>query len=474
MSTRHVGTDRQLGVTRVLTDRLARVKFEDLPASVVKTAKRLIMDGLGVALAGSVQPTGRIIRDYAALEAQTGEVTLIGDARRCSPALSALANATMAHALDFDDVQWSMMGHPTAVIMPATLALAEVLNRSGRDWIVSYVAGVETAAKIGAGVNLPHYELGWHATGTLGTLGATVGASRIMDLGPDLMRMALGIAASRAGGVRQNFGTDTKPLHAGGAALNGVLSARLARLGFTADPDILEAPWGFFKLFSGNYHNPDAIVGRLGDPWSLVDPGVLVKPYASCISTHTAIDSILALIREHDVRPEQVERIEVGVVGLTQRILIHTRPQTGLEGKFSMQYCMARALLSRNLGISQFTDANVKEPAAQEWLRRVDWHVDPELEAAWKGGPRPAIVHLHRRDGSKLARRTDLSKGNPEVPMSDEELIQKFRDCAELALSADRVGRLLDRLLRLEEVASVREVAELLAPTAPADGRSPS
>jgi 2-methylcitrate dehydratase PrpD len=309
-----------------------------------------------------------------------------------------------------------------------------------------------------------HYELGWHATGTIGTLCAAGAASRIMGQDALAMRNTIGIAVSRAGGVRQNFGTDTKPFHAGAAALNGVMAARLTAMGFTANTEILEAPWGFFHLFCNDKFDAEKIVSNATQPWSVHTPGMLFKPYAACVSTHTAIDSILALIAEHDIRAEDVERVDVGVVGLTQKILIHTRPKTGLNGKFSMQYSMARALLSRNLGISQYTDEKVMDPAAQELLRRVDWHIDPELEAAWKGGPRPETVHLYLKDGRKLTRRTDKSKGNPEFPLSDDEISQKFRDCASTCLPARQVEELLQRLWDLENVKSMGEIAPLLAP----------
>ncbi len=450
-------------VTRILMESLAAARFDELGNDVVKSAKRAIIDGLGCAIAGSTTRTGNIIREYAVSEGSGGSCTLIGDQRKVAPAMAAVANGTAAHALDFDDVQWQMIGHATVCVVPAILALGEQYDKTGRDFIVSYACGIEAAAKLGAGVNTNHYEQGWHATGTLGTLGATAAASKILAHDGTRMRNAIGIAVSRAGGARQNFGTDTKPFHAGSSALNGVMAARLTDLGFTANADILEAPWGFFRLFCTDRFDTEKILGQAAKSWSVHKPGMLFKPYAACVSTHTAIDSILALIAEHNIRAEDVERVDVGVVGLTQRILIHTRPKTGLNGKFSMQYCMARALLSRNLGIQQFTDEKVLEPAAQGLLQRVDWHVDPVLEKAWDGGPRPEHVHLYLKDGRKVDRRTDKSKGNPEVPMTDDEISQKFRDCAGMALPSKQVDNLLAMLWDLENVNSIREVGQLLA-----------
>lgn len=451
-------------VTRLLMEKVAVARYETLGADVVKAAKRAIIDGLGCTIAGALTKTGKTIREYALSESPHGECTLVGDGRRVGPAMAALANGTSGHALDYDDVQWQVVGHPTVCIVPAILALGEKHDKSGRDFVLSYAVGIETGGKIGAGINMHHYELGWHATGTLGTLAAAGAASKIMGHDAARMRNAIGIAVSRAGGVRQNFGTDTKPFHAGAAGMNGVMAARLTEMGFTANTEILEAPWGFFHLFCSDKFDADKIVNDVTAPWSVHSPGMLFKPYAACVSTHTAIDSMLALIEEHDIKAEDVERVDVGVVSLTQRILIHTRPKTGLNGKFSMQYSMARALLSRNLGMSQYTDEKVMDPAAQELLQRVDWHVDPELEAFWKGGPRPETVHLYLKDGRKLTRRTDKSKGNPEFPLTDEEISAKFRDCATSCLPAKQVDTLLDKLWNIDNVKSMREIAPLLAP----------
>lgn len=451
-------------VTRLLMEKVAAARYENLGVDVVRASKRAIIDGLGCTIAGAMTRTGKTIREYALSESPQGECTLVGDGRRAGPAMAALANGTSGHALDYDDVQWQVVGHPTVCIVPAILALGEKHDKSGRDFILSYAVGIETGGKIGAGVNMHHYELGWHATGTLGTLAAAGAASKILGHDGARMRNAIGIAVSRAGGVRQNFGTDTKPFHAGAAGMNGVMAARLTDMGFTANTEILEAPWGFFHLFCSDRFDADKIVSNATEPWSVHTPGMLFKPYAACVSTHTAIDSMLALIKEHDIRAEDVERVDVGVVSLTQRILIHTRPKTGLNGKFSMQYSMARALLSRSLGMSQYTDEKVMDPAAQELLQRVDWHVDPELEAVWKGGPRPEIVHLYLKDGRKLTHRTDKSKGNPEFPLTDEEVSEKFRDCASACLPAKQVDTLLQKLWDLESVKSMREIAPLLAP----------
>jgi len=450
-------------VTRLLMEKVAAARYENLGADVVTASKRAIIDGLGCTIAGSLTRTGKTIREYALSESPQGECTLVGDGRRVGPAMAALANGTSGHALDYDDVQWEVVGHPTVCILPAILALGEKHEKSGRDFILSYAVGIETGAKIGAGINMHHYELGWHATATLGTLAAAGAASKI--LGHDALRMrnTIGIAVSRAGGVRQNFGTDTKPFHAGSAGMNGVMAARLTDMNFTANTEILEAPWGFFHLFCNDTFDAEKIVSDATKPWSVHTPGMLFKPYAACVSTHTAIDSMLALIKEHDIGAEDVERVDVGVVSLTQKILIHTRPKTGLNGKFSMQYSMARALLSRNLGMSQYTDEKVMDPAAQELLRRVDWHVDPELEAVWKGGPRPEIVHLYLKDGRKLTHRTDKSKGNPEFPLSDDEVSAKFLDCASVCLSRSQADTLLQKLWDLDSAASMREIMPLLA-----------
>jgi 2-methylcitrate dehydratase PrpD len=419
-----------------------------------KMANRAILDCVGVTLAGSQQKIGKIMREYVREQEAAPQAAVIGTGIRSSLPIASFANGTMGHALDYDDVSWPMIGHPTVAILPTLLAFGERRKATGADVITAYIIGLEISAKLGALVNPPHYERGWHATGTLGTMGAVAGASRLIGLNVEQTRWALGIAASQAAGIRQNFGTDTKPFHAGHAAQSGVAAALLAEKGFTSDEEILDSEWGFFTAFCGQqtYDTLPAMLDNLGNPWEIEASGILLKNYASCVSTHTAIDAMLSIIHEHDIKADDVIKVDVAVVSLTPKMLIHHRPTKALQGKFSMEYCMARALLSRDLGITQFADEKVSERAAQELLRKVTMYIDDQLTTNWRHGtPRPAEVAVTMRDGRKFTKRVLKPKGNPEVPLTEEELITKFRTCAGLALSEEKVQRSLAILQNLDQ-----------------------
>ena len=295
--------------------------------------KRVSLDCLGAALAGYSHPIGKIITDFVKESGGSPKATVIGAGFKTSPHEAALANGTMAHALDYDDYSLVLAGHPSVSLLPSILAIGEDRGISGKKVLTAYIVGFEIESKLGAGVNFRHYELGWHATCTLGTLGAAAACSSILGLDIEKTRMALGIAASEASGLRQNFGTMTKPFHAGLSARNGVIAALLAEKGFTADKNILEAEFGFCNLFCGKgEYDSERITSNLGNPFAIFEPGISIKPYPSCGGTHTALDAMLYLAKENDINPSDVEEIGVDVPELLPRVLIHSNPKTGLEG----------------------------------------------------------------------------------------------------------------------------------------------
>jgi 2-methylcitrate dehydratase PrpD len=447
------------GLTEHVAQFIAHSRFEDLPDAAICEAKVAILDCIGVTVAGVATPTGQVINRVVEAIGSTPVATVIGSGVATDPANAALANGTTGHALDFDDVNWTMIAHPTVAILPAVLALAEARGATGRDVLLAYIVGFEIGSKLGGAVHPRHYEHGWHATGTLGTIGAAAAAARLIGLDAERTRHALGIAASSAAGVRQNFGTDTKPFHAGNAARAGVLAAQLAEAGFKADQNIFESQWGIFNVFSapGHFH-PEFLQHRLGAPWDIVEPGVLVKMYPSCVSTHTSIDAMLGLCNEHDIRPDDVDSVDVGVVYLSTKMLIHDRPTHGLQGKFSMPYCMARAMLDRAVVLDDFTDEAVMQPDAQALLRRVTMRIEPAVSDGWRPGlPRPAIVSVTMKDGRVLRRRVDNPSGNAGN-LDTDLLYEKFRHCAQW-LGADQ-ARYAEAMLR--DLENVGEIGDLM------------
>ena len=430
-----------MNVTRRLSQMVAETRIADVPELALQRATVAVMDFFACAVVGSLQTTGRTIVDFVRELGSQGRSTVIGSNLALAAPDAALANGTLGHAIDYDDVTFRMIGHPGVTILPAILALAEARDATTQDVLLAYVVGYETANKLGSILNVGHSDIGWHPTGTLGTLGAAAGAAKMLRLNVEQAERAFGMAGSMAAGIRQNFGTDTKPFHAGRAAQNGTVAAMLAERGFTADHDVFEGKWGFFHLFSGpSGCDPSSLLAHLANPWEIVDPGFATKVYPSCASTHTGIDSMLRLVNDHDVRPDQVEKIDIGVVHITPKFLIHNDPHTGLEGKFSMQYCLSRALLDRSIRIPHFTDSAVQEPQVRALMAKVNMYIDPAVNDGWKSDkPRPVILTVTLKDGRKLSQRTDFPTGSAENPVGLDRIEEKYRDCVGMAFDRERV-----------------------------------
>jgi 2-methylcitrate dehydratase PrpD len=295
----------------------------------------------------------------------------------------------------------------------------------------------------------------------MGGFASAAAAARLYGCSKDETLRAFGMSASMSAGLRENFGTMTKPFHAGRAAENGVLAVQLARRGWTAARNILEADRGFFRAAGGGY-DADKISGRLGQPYFFVEPGISIKPYPSGSLSHPAQDVLLELIRQNDVRPDEVERIDVGVNSNVPNALIYSRPQTALEGKFSLQFQMAIGVLDRAAGLAQFTDAKVRQPETRAMMERVFVHVDPEIEALGFNEMRMTVA-MSLKDGRQLEGRADMAKGHPKKPMTRDDVRLKFFDCASLVMDKRSAQELLDRLERIETLKSVSELTPLLA-----------
>ncbi len=396
-----------------------------------------------------------------------------------SPANAAFANGTAVHADDYDDTQlavakdrvYGLLTHPTAPALPSTLAVAERDRRSGRDFLTAYHVGVEVECKIAEAINPRHYQHGFHSTATCGTLGAAAGVANLLGFTPDQARACLGIAGSLAAGLRENFGTMMKPFHAGRAAEGGVIAAEFAQVGFTATPIVLEAGRGFFRAAGGGYDEA-AILGKLGKPWTFADPGVSIKPHPSGSLTHPGMTKMLELIRTHDIRPEQVVSVKVGTNLNMPNALIHHRPTTELQAKFSMEFCMAILLLERRGGLNEFTDEIVNRPDVQAMIAKVDFGVHPEAEAAGYD-KMTTILEITLTDGRVIRDRADFGKGSPAIPMSYDEVADKFRECAAYSRwPKSKAEQVVGLVRKLEDVRDVREVTTLLSRTAAGAGKA--
>jgi 2-methylcitrate dehydratase PrpD len=448
-----------------IAERVCRISYTDLPPEAVHRAKVAILDTVGVTLAGAAEPCTQIVaRVLEAGNAATGGACLIfGTDRRAGPLDAALINGTAAHALDFDDVSNSMGGHPSAPIVPALFALGEVLDCTGRDFIAAYVAGFETETRIGRGVNLHHYEKGWHPTATLGVFGAAAACCHLMGLDRAKTGQALALAASLAAGIKANFGTMTKPLHVGHTARNGLFAAMLARQGFTANDAALEHKQGFLRVFNGEGNfDADAILADWGRPYDIVSPGLGIKQHPCCGSTHPAVDAMLALRAEYDIVPDKVARIDSWT---HRRRLAHTDrpdPQSGLDAKFSVQYCLARALLANRIVLEDFEGEAFRNPAARALMRRI--HAEPFPDTDGGGEPLGAEIRVTFDDGRTIAQRIERARGRgSDNPLPDDALRAKFANCAGRALPAAQVARLHQALSHLDETGSLRDVGAAIA-----------
>jgi len=457
-------------LTAHVAEFVVNLKFADIPAEPLELGKKSILDGLGLALSGSKAETWGLIQEYlkSFVSPPRSGAAVLGSAVRLPARFAAFANGVAIHVDDFDDTQlasakdrvYGLLVHPTVCVLPAALATAEVGGKTGKDLLVAYQAGVELECKIAEAISPRHYEDGFHSTGTCGVFGGTAACAKLKGLDAAHTSRAFGVAASHAAGLRENFGTMMKPFQAGHATESGVVAADFAALGWTAAEQILEAPRGFFHAYGGTY-DPAPLVDRLGKPWTLQNPGVSIKPFPSGSLTHPGMTELLRLIDANSIRADDVEHVEVGTNHNMPNALIHHRPKTGLQGKFSMEFCMAILLLDGKADQTKFTDAVVNRDDVQKMIERIHFYVDPEAEKAGYD-KMTTILKITLKDGRTISGRADFGKGSPISPMSYDEVAEKFLGCAAFAeWPTSKAKQVIDLVRRLEDVADVRTLTAL-------------
>jgi 2-methylcitrate dehydratase PrpD len=457
--------------TRHVVEFVRGARYGDLPDEVIALGKKSILDGLGLALSGSVARSGELVRRHLeSLKLAAGPSTIIGSALKIAPRFAAFANGVAIHADDYDDTQlavaadrvYGLLTHPTAPALPSALAVGEALEKSGREIMLAYHLGVEVECKIAEAINPRHYQTGFHATATCGTFASAAAAAKLMNLDDDATARAISIAGSQSAGLRENFGTMTKPFHAGRASESGVVAADFAALGWTAADTILEAPRGFFAAAGGGY-DETAIVGKLGAPWTFASPGISIKPHPSGSLTHPGMTEMLRLIRAEDIKPEQVVRVRVGTNQNMPNALIHHRPQNELQAKFSMEFCMAILLLERRAGLAEFTDEVVLRPEVQQMIEKVDFVVDERAEAAGYH-KMTTYIDIDLSNGRRISGMADFGKGSPDRPMSFGDVGDKFRECAEYARwEKDRAEDVVAMVRDLEGLSPISRLTAALS-----------
>jgi 2-methylcitrate dehydratase PrpD len=452
-----------IGTTRLSTiPALAAFATDSAPPPEARRrAAAAILDTVGVALAGASEPASRAVQNVIAADGGNA-CTVLGTVLRASASNAALANGTAAHALDYDDMCFVSLAHPSAPLVSALLAAGELAGAPGSRLVEAYVIGFEIEARLGRLMNPRHYQRGWHCTSTLGAIGAAGACSRLLGLDARAAGHAIAIAASEASGVKENFGTMIKPLHAGLAARDGVVAALLARSGMTGSDLALDGPQGFLRAMDSERDDLGREIADLGVRWEIVDTGITVKLYPSCAGTHPSLDAILALRRREAIAADEVERVEIDVDRIVPTILIYDRPATGLEGKFSMPFCAAAAIVFGDVGVETFEPDRLSDPDVTSLMARVRMSVDPSL-----GVDAPPLtqarVRLHLRDGKVLTGAANGARGYPENPASDAELDTKFLACATRTIAEASTRNALSLLHGIERLPDIRELLSVLA-----------
>ena len=448
-------------VTDTLARFVAETEFQTISNKTLTNAKMHILDTLGVALAGVSTPVAKIALDYCARFGNSNESSIWGTKKKSSVPVTAFGNGLLAHALDFDDWEDSIhAGHPSSMVIGAALSVGEALGASGKNLLKAYVFGIEVLTKISAaGPNL--HDRGFHSTPVLGSIGAAVACSSLLELAPDKIKAALGVAASGCSGIHRQQGSMVKPFHAGNAARNGAEAALLAENGFTADAAIFEAPRGFCDTFFGKGTcNYEKMITNIGKPYFLESPGLGLKMHPCSAPQFLAADAALRLKREHNIRYEDVARIEVSIPPERYQRHYHAEVKTGLRGKFAINYVVALCILDGKLEIATFTDEKANQPQVQEALARVKVIVDDSIP---EPGPYcPVTVEL--KNGARHSYTAKIAKGAPQNPLTENETLDKFRNNAKSVIAGKRVEELIATVRNLETVDNIKKIVELLTP----------
>jgi len=451
----------------MLTQRLARfvidTRIEDIPEDALRRARDALVDTLGVGLAGSLEPAGKIALQWAQELGAKPQATIWGTQLATSPAEAAFANGIYAHALDFDDSMPTLRGHPSAPLFAAALAVGEVTGAAGTDVLAAYVLGVEMAGKLGRAMGTGHYMRGWHATSTVGTFTTAAVAARLWGLDAVALQTAWGIAASQVGGLVRNFGSMTKPFHVGRAARCGVLSAWLAKHGHTADDSIFDGKNNVLETYRADGAALADIVAQLGTPWEIVEPGNWVKRWPCCYAGHRAIGGLFELLERHEIRTDEINAVAVGFPPGSDTALISTNPQTGLEGKFSVEYALAAAALDRKLTLESFTDAMVQRAPIRELMARVRRYRVEDSKVYGLDTFTDIAIDTSR---GRFSMRVERTPGSPGWPITNAALTEKFINCAARVLGTRDAEHLLELAQRCEKLPDIGPLLKATVSTA--------
>jgi 2-methylcitrate dehydratase PrpD len=463
-----------MALARELAERIVNTRREDLPPEAAYWGQVAVLDTLGCTLAGANEDAPVMLREVTELNGRGGPCLIVGTRERAGCLDAAQINGVAAHALDFDNTAYHMGGHVSAVMVPALIAAAEAHDLGGADVLAAHAVGFETGARLGHGVNFHHSEKGWHPTATLGVFAVTAACAHLLKLSVAQTETALALATSLAAGIKANFGTMTKPLHAGQCARGGLMAALLARKGFTANPEAFEHKQGFLKLFNGDgNYDIDAVMAGWGKPFEIVSPGAGYKQYPCCYSTHAAVQAALDLTRRHGVYdPARIAKVASFT---SARGLAHTDrpdPDSTLNAKFSVQYCVARALIDGKIVMEHFEGDSYRDARVRGLLPRV--HAAPYTPAQFTDDfPFGAEVTVTLTGGGTHTARVERPLGRAsDNPIPPVEMRAKFEDCAGRVLSPRAASAAADGIESLGQLKSIRALTALLEPQSAGDARA--
>jgi len=447
--------------TRLLARFASKLNYNELPQEVVDHTKICVLDALGSIFLGSTLPWGKIVLEYVKSAGGKAESVVVGSGVKVAAGNAALANGTMGHGFEVDDVYIPAIHHPGIVVVPAALATAEREASTGKEFIAAVIVGYEVMNRVGRAVGAEsHIMRGFFPTGTNGPFGAAVSTGKLLHLTEDQMTDALGIAGSQSGGLFEGIkeGRMTKRFGAGRAAQSGLMAADLAKLGFTGPTKVIEGEWGYLKAFSDKAY-PSWLTEKLGQSYSIME--TTFKPYPCCKALHAAIDGILELNREYRFDPEQVKEVVIG--GYEKLVKMHDiyEPFTSMAAQFSIPYVVCVALLKGSLGIEAFSERSIKDKKVLEFAQKVRTIVDPDV-APYFPASEPSKVTVRLRNGNSYSKTIIYSKGTPNNPMSSRELEAKFKGFASRVVSENQAEKAIAMILQLDTLGSVKELSSLL------------
>lgn len=442
--------EKPVEFTRAVAHFVAQTQNEEIPKEVYEHAKVAFMDWLAVTMAGHQDPLVKKLMGYADLMGGNEQATVLGYSTKRNVSQAALINGASSHVLDYDDTLKVFLGHPSVTLFPALLALSEWKEKSGVDFLTAYIIGLQAGATIGASAGLDHYMAGWHGTSTLGHLASAAGCARLMGLDEKQTIFALGIAGTQACGLKRVFGTMCKPFHAGRASQAGLLAALLASDGFTSAEDILEGPHGFFQVLRGQVNNE--VLENLGKSWDIEN--LAQKYHASCHATHSPIEAVLNIVQKEALAPENISSITIHVSQLALDAAGNLQPKTGLEGKFSIPYCVANAILRGNTGMQAFMDANINDPQVQAFMKKITVTLEDSFTML------EARVKLKTASGEEYTESHDILENIPGLEAKKKKIKNKFQDLCAPLLGETRAKELIDEILALEKTENMRSLVD--------------